>query len=319
MLVNKVSTVISLVDPNTLQGCDVVNSKYWENPFTSVLTRRHLTEFVVLDVEDIHKESVIDNNPGRIKLSGNTRKKFRLCQVELAKLADFGVNDERVSVRCHLGHLLSPGDHVMGYDMRTANLSGMDDDGVAGLRSDRGEKASLSGCLDKVQDVIVVKRKFMISDEKRKNRRQWKLKRFDFHDDEGRLQVKNPKRDQKDLDDFENDLEEDEELRRDVNLYRSENAIKRAERLAKIKASREAIKGDGENEDMEDGEYDDDEDEDDLPEIPLAELLENMKIENNSEGVNNNDPSAPSGTNGNDDEMATNDEDKDGESDISDL
>merc|ERR1711964_801979 len=57
VLCSKVSTAIHLVDPFTLQGCDIARVKYYEYPFYPVCTRRHLTEFVVINVEDERVQS----------------------------------------------------------------------------------------------------------------------------------------------------------------------------------------------------------------------------------------------------------------------
>lgn len=125
VLCNKVSTALHILDPFTLQGCEVARVKYYEHPFYTVCTRRHLVEFVVINVEDerIQKQSKITAE----KHLG-IRKTYKLCHVELARLSDFGVNEERCITRSHLGsYHLHPGDHVLGYDLRTINASGIDD------------------------------------------------------------------------------------------------------------------------------------------------------------------------------------------------
>lgn len=50
-----------------------------------------------------------------------------MAEVEIVKTSDFGVNDTTYRVMTHLGHLLSPGDSVMGYDIVNSNIghSGM--------------------------------------------------------------------------------------------------------------------------------------------------------------------------------------------------
>lgn len=40
--------------------------------------------------------------------------------MQLARSSDFGVNDRILTARTHLGHLLHPGDHAMGFDLMTA-------------------------------------------------------------------------------------------------------------------------------------------------------------------------------------------------------
>ena len=38
-------------------------------------------------------------------------------------MSDFGVNDRTFMARTHLGYILHAGDHVLGYDLTTAQLS----------------------------------------------------------------------------------------------------------------------------------------------------------------------------------------------------
>lgn len=365
MIVHKVSTSLSLVDPNTLMGCDIANIKYWESPFEAVLTRKHLTEFVVLDLTQLQDnphlaDDVVANNAA-IKQSG-ARKKLRLCEVEVARLSDLGRNDERVTVRCHLGHQLRVGDHVMGYDLRTANVDGMgeeqlmgrfENDGGAGRsgggganakkqKGSKGRKAKAdmqaTGAQESVnidfgaQDVILVRKKFVGGkndldeqrqwEARRQEKRKWQLRHLPVVDEEGNAKWKNGVKDARDLEQFKQDLEEDEELRREVLLYkkparrgasgRGKGPPKKAEGGAE--GGDDAMEGaggekeeggggaEGEDSDVEatcaeseEGEKDED---DDLPEIPLAEMLEGLKL-------------------GGEDEEKERDEDE--ESDISDL
>ncbi|KAF4743909.1 ribosome-binding protein, partial [Perkinsus olseni] len=50
-VVTKVSSQIRLVDPLTGKVSDLAGIEYWKNPFDPLLTRRHLVEFTVLNVE----------------------------------------------------------------------------------------------------------------------------------------------------------------------------------------------------------------------------------------------------------------------------
>ena len=49
--------------------------------------------------------------------------KYALADVEVARESDFGVNDQKYMCVTHLGHLLSPGDVVLGYDLASTVLS----------------------------------------------------------------------------------------------------------------------------------------------------------------------------------------------------
>eukprot|EP00397_Hematodinium_sp_SG-2012_P033518 GEMP01035826.1.p1 GENE.GEMP01035826.1~~GEMP01035826.1.p1 ORF type:complete len:544 (+),score=109.74 GEMP01035826.1:37-1668(+) len=252
VLCNKVSTALSMVDPVTLQGADVARVKYYEYPFYAVCTRRHLTEFVVINVED---ERITGKKITPEKHLGS-RKRYKLCHVELARLADFGVNEERIITKSHLGsYHLHAGDHVLGYDLRTINASGIDDKVI--------EQYSAA------TPIIIIRKKYLTSQKRRIERRKWKLERLQVENDDGMMKVKEAVRDERDFNDFQDDLEEDPELRRNVNLYRDPARLRSAE-----------------EEEEEESKKDEDEDEmseDDLPEIPLAELLEALTLNDGGE------------------------------------
>lgn len=120
-----------------------------------VLSRQHLTEFIVLDIEPVDMQVVNTSATAKrfIHLkAGKTAKmhpitptpmndttpKFgrpendpgagRLVDVEIARLSDFAKNDNRMVVRSHLGRTLRVGDWCFGYDLKSLNLSGFDDD-----------------------------------------------------------------------------------------------------------------------------------------------------------------------------------------------
>jgi nonsense-mediated mRNA decay protein 3 len=53
VLVYKISKFIHIVDILTMQTFEVDTITYWKNPFKAVITRERLTEFVVLDIEEM--------------------------------------------------------------------------------------------------------------------------------------------------------------------------------------------------------------------------------------------------------------------------
>ena len=179
MLVSKVTTAVHLVDPVTGRTTEVQGSEFWKYPFQAVLHRKNLTEFVVLDVE---------------------REDSKMYQVEMARVQDLGINDERVTVRSHLGHLLKPGDHCEGYDMRRINLSGPNDEVV--------EADHL--------DVVIVRK---IWPSKKNKRRNWTLKRLKADKED-----MDAEKEDADMEEFKRDLELNPEMRREINLYRAKNS-----------------------------------------------------------------------------------------------
>jgi len=165
------------------------------------------------------------------------------ADIEVAKVADLGNNDDRIIVRSHLGDILKPGNHVLGYDVRAVNMPGSESNQV-----DQRDHP----------DVILVRKLF----QKRKGKRQWELRRLDRTKEEGDEVVD----DNDDLEQLKQDLEMDPELRKGVNMYKKEEPIKKS-------ASASGTAAGGEQDD------EDEEDDDELhPEVPLAELLEGLTL-----------------------------------------
>jgi nonsense-mediated mRNA decay protein 3 len=119
VLVDKVSSVIHFLDAspkrnsNLLDDCqtEVSPETFYKNEkfYRLLLDTKRLTRFVVLDVELCNNEEhVLYHGPD----SGVT--KYALADVQVARESEFGVVFSTVS---HMGHLLSPGDVVLGYDL----------------------------------------------------------------------------------------------------------------------------------------------------------------------------------------------------------
>eukprot|EP00922_Rhytidocystis_sp_ex-Travisia-forbesii_P025144 GHVS01036934.1.p1 GENE.GHVS01036934.1~~GHVS01036934.1.p1 ORF type:complete len:599 (+),score=46.58 GHVS01036934.1:194-1990(+) len=231
LLVSKVSTVIHLIDPTTLRRLEVSAEKYWKNPFDSVLQRAHLSEFVVLDVEDnVHISKPATAAALAAPTSGgNSGKRQRtnkhamlagcsgvdLRMVEIARVSDLGSNDERISVRSHIGGVLKAGDVCLGYDTRTINVRGLD------------EKSFENSQLQE-NEVILVKK---VHKKQAETERCWVLRELtkigateqaDGEGGKGRRSSLN-----KDIEMFKQELEENPEMRKCVNLYRDPKYQKR--------------------------------------------------------------------------------------------
>jgi len=121
MLCVKAASHLGLVDPASARCVEVASAEYWRKPFHPVAVPSKMTEFVVLDVE------VLGHAPAR-----GGAGSIQLCEVEIARVADFGHNDERLTVRCHLGAWLQVGDSVLGYDLRSLHL-GLEEDDLAAV------------------------------------------------------------------------------------------------------------------------------------------------------------------------------------------
>merc|ERR1719162_1506166 len=122
MVCHKMSTSVHLIDPLTLRGCDIPAYEYWKMPFQSAATREQCTEFIVLNVEEVERPEA--GTRAKHHLAG--RGKMKLADIEVARAQDFGVNDDRLIVRTHLGAILRPGNRVLGYDLRYINIGSFD-------------------------------------------------------------------------------------------------------------------------------------------------------------------------------------------------
>jgi len=72
--------------------------------------------------EDADSNSNSTGNP-LYKGPSSGVQKFALADVQLARESDLGKNDEVLSCVTHLGHLIKPGDVVLGYDLVTTSSS----------------------------------------------------------------------------------------------------------------------------------------------------------------------------------------------------
>lgn len=353
MFVHKVSSFIHLIDPFTLKCVNIPGMVFWQHPFHSILTRRHLSEFFIVDVEmkDSSLESI--SNPKKIgngsnasmmngkrkaksknyqadldfdtqldeklkqklkSLQGlnvnfggsltdrppngsmcsavtkNTRNaagqyimpKFKLATITVARMLPSGVPvDEKIEVTSHLGAILKAGDIAAGYDLRSLNLSGKDDEEL-----DMGKVP---------YDIILVKKIYKNRGD-RAAKRNWTLRRLNKEEGD-RMDAKVRLQEQADIEDLKAELEEDPEQRRDFNLYKSaapaggdmdmdmedNSAMKKIKRAAAKRAMKDGSGavgglGGGFGNDKVEGVSDDDDD--DVPLVELCELLDGMKVDN---------------------------------------
>ncbi|RYP37063.1 hypothetical protein DL767_003126 [Monosporascus sp. MG133] len=223
-----IGTTVNLLDPNTLQTADISSPIYWRAPFTALAEAPDLVEFIVLDCEPL----------------GPTRGKWVLAEVQLARATDLGVNDKAYFARTHLGGMLHAGDSVMGYMLTGTNYNNPQLEAV--------EASSTYGST--IPDVVVVKKHF--PNRRRNRRRNWRVKRM--AKDEGELLPKKADQDrmEREFEQFLRDIEEDDEFRQGVQLYKKAKKQPQADEMSI--ATTEA-----------------DED-DDAPKVNMDELLEDF-------------------------------------------
>lgn len=245
----RVTNSLTMIDTRTLQTAVIEAPAYWRSPFRSIMTSRQMTEFIVLDIEPVQSRS--HHNFG----------KFQLAECVVARLSDFGSNDQTYTTLTHLGHVLHPGDHAVGYDVANANLV-----------DSNLENAEHKGF--QLMDVVLVRKSY---EEKRKKRRSkgasrnWKLKRMvaEYDDEDTGGKGKNGQSaaeiEARDMERFLEELEEDPDMRSRVAIYRDENAMNTPKYH----------------------EAGSDSDDSDIPQIPLEELLDDlaaMQIEEDEQG-----------------------------------
>ncbi|KAE9396726.1 NMD3-domain-containing protein [Gymnopus androsaceus JB14] len=270
---SRVGNSLQLLDPATLQTCEITSTIYWRNPFDALATVTDLVEFTVLDVEPD---------------SGRSRGKYVLADAQVALAGAFrsgaaqddddamdyesaGYTNQIFHTRTHLGGILQPGDTVLGYFLTHANYNS---DDFATLSSDR------------VPDIMLVKKTYPNRRKKNKSR-NWKLRSIGKEAGEegetgsgrgvvGRLGGRDQKKVEQDYELFLRDLEEDPEMRSAVNLYKADVDMKAAAAAEAKKGPRKPQFAMDVDETIptrpEDGE--EEEEEADFPEIQLDELLE---------------------------------------------
>jgi hypothetical protein len=226
----RVTSNITLLDPLTCTRTEVPQINYYRAPFTSLMTGKQLQEFVVLDIQRL----------------GPKMGKFALAEAQVARASDVGVNDEYFTVKTHLGNVLHPGDTCMGYDMTSINLNDADFDGLK-----KGAN---------MPEVILVRKTFPKRTHGR--RRKWTLRTLEKEKEEGGARKRDEEQEMRDIEEFQRELEEDPELRANVNIYR-------APRAAGDRSETQSESGDDER----------------APDIPLEEMLGGLSLEAGSRMV----------------------------------
>jgi nonsense-mediated mRNA decay protein 3 len=238
VLCQRIGCRVYFLDPSTLQSADVNAPLYWRAPFTSLADTKELVEFVIIDIDR----------------TSTQKGKWHLAEATVARASDLGVNDNTYFTRTHLGHYLQPGDSAMGYMLTGTNFNNTQFDAI--------EASNVYSST--IPDVVLVKKHY--PRRRRNRRRNWRLKRMTK--DEGELLPK--KADQEKMDNdyelFLRDVEEDNELRAALALYKNSKP-------------RTGGRGDGAAEasdamsvvETEDGE------DDEVPEVNIEELLEDFE------------------------------------------
>jgi len=218
----RVTTNVVLLDPFTLKTADLQSAVYWRDPFPPLASVPQMVEFVILDIMPC----------------GPPVGNMCMSDVAVVRASDFGRNDKQFFGKTHLGNVLRVGDSALGYDISTLNANSS--------HFERGRGGNLP-------DFILVKKFYHIRKQKK---RSWKLQDLPKEVSESYKKKDVPMRDTEDYEYFLRELEEDKELRANVNLYKDQ-----------------AVAVTATDEEMTDGEVDD------IPQVPLEELLDGLSIQ----------------------------------------
>ncbi|KAI9148152.1 60S ribosomal export protein NMD3 [Paramyrothecium foliicola] len=224
VLCSRIGTSVNLLDPQTLQTAEVSSKVYWRAPFTSLAQVTDLVEFIVMDIEPITQKG-----------------KMTLAEATIAPASNLGVT---YFARTHLGGLLHAGDSVLGYMLTGTNFNNDEFNEI--------EQSNTYGST--IPDVILVKKHYP---NRRKNRRRnWRLKRM--NKDEGELLPKaaDQERMDKEYEMFLRDVEEDEELRAALALYKTQKKPTAADAMSVAETDMTG---------------------DDAPQVNMEELLEDLE------------------------------------------
>jgi nonsense-mediated mRNA decay protein 3 len=239
VLCTKVTQAIHLIDPTTCKAAEVGADMYWKQPFKSLASRESWQRYVVLDSEPL----------------GATHKKFALAEATVAREVDLGANDTQHITKTHLGNLLHAGDYVLGYDVPSGNYNDTVWDAVDKSR---------------VPDVVLVNKTFP---ERSRRKRHWKVKELTkAKEEEAR---RDEEKREREMQQFYNDVEDDDELRQDMTLFKADN-------FARILAERERQREERMAEAVQAGE-----EYIEAPDIPVDELADDFG------DMDINDPDAP--------------------------
>lgn len=248
VLVHKVFSSIVFLDPKTLRAGELMGTHYWKGAFPPLATTRQLLDFYIIDIER----------------TGSINGKFHLAQATVCLDDEVGQGREWV-IHTHLGAVLNPGDLAKGYLLDRINHNNAD---IELYRQDQ------------FQDVLLVRKHFP-NQVHRRHKRTWHVKTLDVLEPESNARNGSQRQRRLDaLDEFRDELERNEELRRDVPIYKDTVPSAAAQAAATRKAARaaqtaahNAASGLEGGDDGASTQADDDE-----PTIALEELLDELTI-----------------------------------------
>ncbi|KAF5369036.1 hypothetical protein D9758_002961 [Tetrapyrgos nigripes] len=272
----RIGNSVQLIDPATLQIAEVTSPVYWRAPFDSLATVSDLVEFTVLDIDpDGRTRGKHILADAQVALAGAFRSSRGAGKNDDEEMMDYessGNTNQIFHTRTHLGAILQPGDTALGYFLTNSNYNS---DDFASLPADR------------IPDIILVKKTY--PNRRKKNKpRNWKLRSIGKEEGEegetgggrgvvGRMGGRDQKKVEEDYELFLRDLEEDEEMRGAVNLYKASSSDVKMKTDGKKGPRQPQYAMDvDEKSAVPEAEDEKEEEEADFPDIKLDELLEDF-------------------------------------------
>ncbi|KAF1955837.1 NMD3-domain-containing protein [Byssothecium circinans] len=223
----RIGTSVNLIDPSTLQTAEVDTAIYWRTPFRPLADVQELVEFIVLDIEPL----------------GAQKGRNFLAEATVSRASDMA-SDSTYYTRTHLGAILNVGDSVLGYHLSGTNFN-----------NETFDKLEESKFGSTIPDVILVKKHYSRS-KKSKSKRNWRIKRMNREESEMLPRKQDQEKMERDFEMFLRDVEEDEELRHGIALYKAQQEQAAADAM-----------------EVEESEYGDDQG----LAIPMEQLLDDME------------------------------------------
>ncbi|MES1904855.1 MAG: ribosome-binding protein, partial [Paramarteilia canceri] len=217
----KVSSNLHFLDPTTKQ-------KFWASPFKMLSDIKSLQRYIVLDIDYNYEKGYRKRDFGNKKSKNSNQRpnhhladQYTLCEVTLIKENSDGQPNSNCIINAisHLSKILYPGDVVLCYDFSTCN-----DDEAIEYQMNRQSR------------IIVVKKFDENKQKERKRHRAYMLKRIAKNsaseNDSDLASVGSSI--ENDFEEFLNELEEDEEMRKNVQLFKDPVKIASLERENKL-------------------------------------------------------------------------------------
>lgn len=219
-VIQRVNREIVLIDPISCQRAMLDAEKFWKYPFEALKDASQLQEYIVLGSEPLlqHGSSASASAGGSSKRRADVSaralsRKHRLAEVTIARTRDLGQNDTSFVVLSHLGHLLSAGDAVLGYDLASSNLEHVvplaELPDVILVRKRRGHGGKRAWKVRGMEDVVAEEEHLGGAKSKKKRERQ---------------AMQQAELERQNYEAFLEQVENDTEMRHNMNIYKKAEA-----------------------------------------------------------------------------------------------